>query len=52
MHERNLLIAMILGTVTPMASPMILLGETFKKREMVDRVTGQQITTQISNIHC
>jgi len=30
MHERNLLIAMIVGIVIPMASPMILLGETLK----------------------
>ena len=47
MHESNLLIAMIVGTVIPMASPMILLGETLKKREIVNRVTGQKITTQI-----
>ena len=47
MHERNLLIAMIVGTFIPMANPMIPLGETLKKREVVERVTGQQITTQI-----
>ena len=52
MHERKLLIAMFVGLVIPMASPMTLLGETFKKREMLDRVTGQQITTQILNIPC
>ena len=52
MHERNLLIAMIVGTFIPMANPMIPLGETLKKREVVDRVTGRQITTQILNIPC
>ena len=52
MHERNLLIAMIVGTFIPMANTMIPLGETLKKREVVDRVTGQQITTQILNIPC
>ena len=41
MHERNLLIAMIEGTVIPVTSPMILLGETLKKCEIVDHVTGQ-----------
>ena len=52
MHERNLLIAMIVGTFIPMANPMIRLGETLKNREVVDCVTGQHITTQILNIPC
>ena len=41
MHKRNLLFAMIVATVIPMASPMTLLGGILKKRENVDRVTGQ-----------
>ena len=52
MNKRNLLIAMIMGSVTPLANPMIPLGETLKKREVVDRVTVQQITVQILNIPC
>jgi len=41
MYEQNLLIAVIMDSVIPTPSSMVLIAETPKKREIVARVTGQ-----------